>query len=125
MAKFGRLIRKVIDLVSNISERKSGLHHFVGRLMNQQAELMTWRGELPAHLAPRDTMNNGDARSWVGVPWVQRQRCEIQLRLYTYDQSAKDLSSHSARVQSCHAHNASSVLLGPKILDAILLLCNG
>ncbi|KAJ5636092.1 uncharacterized protein N7484_009405 [Penicillium longicatenatum] len=80
MAKFGRILRKVIDLASDISERKSNLQSFVGRLMNHQAELMTWRGELPAHLAPKDIAPTGDPQAWDEIPWAQHQRCEIELR---------------------------------------------
>ncbi|KAJ6102691.1 hypothetical protein N7486_005118 [Penicillium sp. IBT 16267x] len=80
MAKFGRIMRKVIDLASDISERKSNLQSFVGRLMNHQAEFMTWRGELPVHLAPKDIAPTGDPQAWDEIPWVQHQRCEIELR---------------------------------------------
>ncbi|KAJ5802872.1 uncharacterized protein N7503_005322 [Penicillium pulvis] len=80
VAKFGRILRKVIDLAADISERNSNLQSFVGRLMNHQAELMTWRGDLPTHLAPKEIAPTGGPQAWAEFPWVQQQRCEIELR---------------------------------------------
>lgn len=79
MAKFARIVRKIIDLASNISERTDALSSYVGRMMNLQAELMTWRAELPVHLAPRDNVTVEGLQAWGQVPWVQRQCCEIEL----------------------------------------------
>ncbi|KAJ6005963.1 hypothetical protein N7451_003907 [Penicillium sp. IBT 35674x] len=80
MAKFGRIMRKVIDFVADVSERNSNLQSFVGRLMNHQAELMTWRGDLPIHLAPKEIAPTENSQAWDKLPWVQQQRCEIELR---------------------------------------------
>ncbi|KAJ5527318.1 hypothetical protein N7513_011477 [Penicillium frequentans] len=80
MAKFGRIMRKVIDFAADISERNSNLQSFVGRLMNHQAELMTWRGDLPIHLAPKDLALTESLQAWDELLWVQQQRCEIELR---------------------------------------------
>lgn len=79
MAKFARIARKVIDLASNISERTAVLQSFVGRVMNLQAELMTWRGELPAHLAPKDNATVEGFQAWGQISWVQHQCCDIEL----------------------------------------------
>ncbi|KAL2828549.1 fungal-specific transcription factor domain-containing protein [Aspergillus pseudoustus] len=78
-AKFSRIARKIIDLISDISETKLPIQSFVGRLMNHQAELMTWRGELPAHLAPRERTPSA-ALPWEDAPWMQAQRCDLELR---------------------------------------------
>lgn len=48
--------------------------------MNHQAELMTWRAELPAHLAPKDTVTSPGKRVWDEIAWVQRQCFDIELR---------------------------------------------
>ncbi|KAJ6069766.1 hypothetical protein N7499_011653 [Penicillium canescens] len=80
MAKFSRTVRKIIDLVSNIDEKRNGIKSFAGRLMNLQAELMTWRGELPAHLAPKDIATSEGLRARERIAWVQRQCCDIELR---------------------------------------------
>ncbi|KAJ5098560.1 hypothetical protein N7532_005561 [Penicillium argentinense] len=66
--------------VSNIGEERHTLQSFVGRMMNHQAELMTWRGELPTHLAAKDTAISEGARAWSDVQWVQRQCFDIELR---------------------------------------------
>ncbi|KAJ5317023.1 hypothetical protein N7508_001531 [Penicillium antarcticum] len=79
MAKFSRTVRKVIDLVSNIDEKRNEIESFVGRLMNLQAELMTWKGELPAHLANKDPVR-GDAIGYDAIGWVRRQCRDIDLR---------------------------------------------
>ncbi|KAJ5122203.1 hypothetical protein N7448_003335 [Penicillium atrosanguineum] len=80
MAKFSRVVRKIIDLASNINERTDALQSFVGRMMNHQAELMTWRAELPVHLAPNDTGTVEGLRAWGQVPWMQHQCLDIELR---------------------------------------------
>lgn len=101
-AKFSRIVRKIIDLVgflvhnlrkkphidtaeqiSNMSEKRHPLESFVGRMMNHQAELMTWRGELAAHLAPQYGPA-GEQRSQSGSPWVQRQCFDLELRMFSY-----------------------------------------
>lgn len=81
MAKFARIARKVIDLASNISERTAALQSFVGRMMNLQAELMNWRAELPAHLAPKDNATVEGFQAWGQISWVQHQCCGIELSL--------------------------------------------
>jgi hypothetical protein len=48
--------------------------------MNHQAELMTWRGELPAHLVPKDIAPTGEPQVWDEIHWARHQRCEIELR---------------------------------------------
>lgn len=67
--------------ISDISESKLPIQSFVSRLLNHQAELMTWRGELPAHLAPKVDSEPSKALS-EEAPWIHSQCCEINLRRY-------------------------------------------
>ncbi|KAJ5408815.1 hypothetical protein N7509_002698 [Penicillium cosmopolitanum] len=64
-----------------MSEKRHPLESFVGRMMNHQAELMTWRGELPSHLAPKYAAASEDERAWSNMSWVQRQCFDIELHL--------------------------------------------
>lgn len=105
-AKFSRIVRKMIDLVgflvhnfkmkrhidtgkqlSNISEKRHPLESFVGRMMNHQTELMTWRGELAAHLAPQYGPGS-EQRPQSGSPWAQRQCFDLELRMFSYDRGS-------------------------------------
>ncbi|CAI7651881.1 unnamed protein product [Penicillium pancosmium] len=63
-----------------MSEKRHPLESFVGRMMNHQAELMTWRGELPSHLAPNYAAASEDEQAWSNMSWVQRQCFDIELR---------------------------------------------
>ena len=99
-----------LDKVSNISEKKSSMQSFVGRLMNHQAELMTWRGELPAHLAPKDIASTESLQAWDQIPWVQRQRCDVELRKTFYSLYHRTCLILPTRVQPHDARNASTVL---------------
>jgi hypothetical protein len=111
-------------LAWNINERTNALQSFVGRMMNHQAELMTWRGELPAHLAPKDTATTERLRAWGRIPWVQRQCCDIELS-ESFVAMARTLVSCSDRVQPCDACHAPPILRRCKLLNAILLICHG
>lgn len=77
-----RTVSNAADLqISDISETNRPIQSFVGRLMNHQAELMTWRGELPAHLAPRESASTKEVSSENDeAPWIQSQRCGLELR---------------------------------------------
>ncbi|KAJ5812132.1 hypothetical protein N7474_008433 [Penicillium riverlandense] len=79
MAKLSRITRKIIDLLSDISEKGLSMQSYVGRLMNHQAELMTWRGELPIHLSPRDSVPTSRLHVLENTPWIQRQYYEVEL----------------------------------------------
>jgi hypothetical protein len=46
--------------VSNIEEKRIEIESFVGRLMNHQAELMSWREELPEHLQIKTSEASAD-----------------------------------------------------------------
>lgn len=99
MAKLSRITRKIIDLVccfdsddvenklakcaiqlSDISEKGLSMQSYVGRLMNHQAELMTWRGELPVHLSPRDSVPMARLHVLENTAWIQRQYYEVEIR---------------------------------------------
>lgn len=93
-AKFARIVRKIIDLTSNINERTDALQSFVGRMMNLQAELMTWRAELPVHLAPKDTATVEGLRAWGQVPWMQHQCLDIELSQSSFIIARTSVSWH-------------------------------
>lgn len=75
-----QLLINIVEQAADISERNSNLQSFVGRLMNHQAELMTWRGDLSIHLAPKELAPTESSQAWDELLWVQQQRCEIELR---------------------------------------------
>lgn len=107
-----------------MSEKRHPLESFVGRMMNHQAELMTWRGELPSHLAPKYAAASEDERAWSNMSWVQRQCFDIELRKLSRSVSMGQ-ALHSTRLQPCHAGITSPILRRYNLFDTVLFLFDG
>jgi hypothetical protein len=107
-----------------MSEKRHPLESFVGRMMNHQAELMTWRGELPSHLAPKHAATSGDEQSWSDMSWVQRQCFDIELRKVSRLFSVGQVLPFT-RLQPCDADITPAVFRRSNLFDAFLFLPDG